>query len=158
PGTKVTSSGVGDTDLVTVGNGGLVEGIRGNFTIDSPPALAFSLITVDDSADGAYQTIIHDTDGAYRRILGIGDAVIRYKYADTRGMKLRTGPGGGVVAVDSTGKPLTVESYGFNNTIVLAGLGNVDKLLAPLTVENPPSRTTVVVVDIYDAFNRIATL
>jgi hypothetical protein len=128
--TNLLSSSFGSI-TVDVGNAGSVQGILGALTVAG--ALSHNVIQVDDSADGTFQTVTHDSfiggNQIFGRITGLAPAEIDYVYADTTSITVKTGTGGTTVGVQSTGAPLTVVGHSNNTTI---NVGSTAHMLDPI--------------------------
>jgi hypothetical protein len=146
-------------DTVNVGVGGSVQEIEGNVTIKNPPS--FTAINVDDSADTAPSDVILSTftppgDTAWGSIRGLAPATISYKYADTSSLTVHTGAAA-TVHVQSTRVATMLVGNG-PATVDVGDGGSVQGILGDLTIENPPSYTTLNVDDSADTTGRAATL
>jgi hypothetical protein len=154
----IASSG---TATVNLGNAGSVQGIQGSVSVENPPS--FTTLNVDDSADSAARMVTLDTftppgDTTFGRITGLAPATISYECADISSLSLSTGSGGATVNVHSTCAPITLFGNSLNTTVNVGNAGSVQGIVGDLTVENPPSFTTLNVDDSLDATARTVTL
>jgi hypothetical protein len=148
--------GVGGSDTVNVGNGGLVQGILAPVTIQN--SSNFDTINVDDSADPFFHfvTLSNPVPG-WGWITGLAPAPILYTYANTSSVHLTTGFGGDTVNVLATGdKGLAtgvatyLSSNGGADTVNVGNGGTVQDILGDLYIENPPWFTTLNIDDSAD--------
>jgi hypothetical protein len=107
----VVGQGGNRNDMISVGNSGSVQAIHGAVAVMNPPNL--NHVVVDDSADTIARTFTHDSfspsgDGEYGRIIGLAPAPITYRYGDTRDITIRTGRGGAMGNILSTGVIMTL--------------------------------------------------
>jgi hypothetical protein len=120
--TTITGGGGGGSDVVNVGTGGSVQGIRAALTILNPGDS--TTVNVDDSADTANHTVTLDTvnltDGPYGRISGLAPAAIQFKNSDTGGVTVLTGTG-----------TIAVRALAADVPIAVQGGGGVDTLTGP---------------------------
>jgi Ca2+-binding RTX toxin-like protein len=94
---------------------------------------------------------------SWGRISSLTVANINYAYADTASVTLKTGTADGtVVNVQGTGE--ATDLVGNAALTVDVGLGNVQGILGPVSVENPPNFTTLIVDDRFDPNGNTATL
>jgi hypothetical protein len=148
-------------DTVNVGSGGSVQGIRGAVSIENPPS--FTTLNVDDSADPAARTATLSTitpagDSPWGTITGLAPAAINFEYADTSSVHLTTGRVGDTVNVLATGVPTYLSSGGGRDTVNVGSGGSVQGIRGAVSIENPPSLTTLNVDDSADPAWRFAHL
>src|SRR5262249_15567304 len=91
-------------------------------------------------------------------ITGLAPAAINYKYNDTLSLNIRTGSGDDTVNVRATGVSTGLSSAGGRDTVNISNAASVQGPLSPLTIQNPPSFTTINVDDSADTAARTATL
>jgi hypothetical protein len=142
PGGPLTvSSGAAAT--VNVGHNGSAQEIGSSLTVLNPPW--YTTLNIDDSADGTYRNVTHDTTTIgpdyFGRIIGLAPAAIYYRYADTSAVTVRTGGGGPTVNVLATGVPLTLIGSGYP-ALTTVNVGNaahgMQDIWGQLNVSNPP--------------------
>ena len=153
-------------DTVNVGNAGSVQNILSDLTIQNAPS--FTAVNVDDSADGAVRNVtlstvaIPDDGGADTapagQISGLAPALIRYEYNDTNGVTVNTGTGVATVNVLATGVATSLIGHSANTIVNVGDAGSVQNIQGALTIENPPSFTTLNVDDSADSVGRTVTL
>jgi hypothetical protein len=144
---------------ITIGDNGSVAGIHGtvNITPNDPWGNTWpdsTTVNVDDSADTTPQTVTLDDSNSVGSISFSGlPGVIRFADANTRQVNLTTGTGGDTVNVLRTGVPVTLSAggwWGALDTVNVGHDGTVQDIKGALTVTNPPSYTTLNVLDAAD--------
>jgi hypothetical protein len=125
-GVPISFVGTG-SETFNVGNAGSVQAINGPLTITGAPAFP-AAVNVDDSADGAAQTVTLDkvTIGGsdYGRIAGLAPAAIQYNYAGTSTVTVQTGTGGAMVNALATGVPVSLIGNASGPISLFASDGN----------------------------------
>jgi hypothetical protein len=157
--TNVSTSGGSDTIEVGDTDQG-VQGIRATLAIQNPPN--FDTIIVNDAVDDVARTANLSTfvSGSvpWGSITGLAPAAIDYKYADTAGVTIETGVNSDTVNLLATGVATTLTSFGGLDTVNVGNAGSVQGILGTLTIEDPPSFTTIDINDSADATARVARL
>jgi hypothetical protein len=149
-------------ETVHVGNAGSLAGLAGTLTIQNPPN--FTTLNVDDSADTVLRTALLSsyTSGGYLfgQITGLGGQAINYKYNDTSGVTLTTGPvAGNVVNVQATGGIGATTIVGTAaETVNVGNAGSLAGLFSSIYLQNTQNYTALSVDDSADASLRTATL
>jgi hypothetical protein len=143
----------GNNGTVNIGVGGSVQGILGAVVITNSSGL--TTVNVDDSNDATARTVTFDSyklpwDSPYGRITGLAPATIDYNYGDTNEVNVQTGPGGGTLNVQSTGKPLHLSGHGQNTVTVGNSIHGVQDILGSVYLSNS-SRTDLTVDDSADS-------
>jgi Immunoglobulin I-set domain/Dockerin type I domain len=156
---------LGDRTTVNVGDAGSVQNVRGNLTIENPSG--FTHINVDDSADAGNPTvtlstvtIANDSD-AFGQISGLAPALIRYEYADTSSVTVRTGTGIATINVLATGVTTNLVGNGtfsVHDTVNVGDAGSVQGIVGTLNIENPPSFDALTIDDSADTTGRTVAL
>ena len=112
--------GHSNNTTVNVGNGGSVQDIRGNLTIQNPPW--YTAVNVDDSADPTGQTVLLNnvTIGGmpYGEISGLAPANIFYKLWDTASVTMRGGTGGNIFQIEAVTPAVPITINGGSGTNV----------------------------------------
>src|SRR4029077_7151312 len=120
---------------------GSVQGIVGTLTIQNPPSM--TTINVDDSADAVARAVTlnqFSSGGAtWGSITGLAPAPINYKYVDTTGVNITTGPLADTVNVLATGVATNLSTSGGLDTINVGSAGSVQGILGALSIQNPHS-------------------
>ncbi len=151
------SSG-GGNDTVNVGNAGSQRGILMPLSVQNPHGS--DTINVNDSADTVARTVVLNTfvsGGAnFGSITGLA-AEIDYKFVGTSGVNLTTGSAADTVNVLATGVATSLSSSGGRDTVNV-GNGTMQNIRGALSVQNPPSFTTLNVDDSADTVARTVTL
>jgi hypothetical protein len=139
----------------TVGN---TQGIRGNLVIQNPHGK--DTVNVDDSADTTSRvvTLNNDATGTVGEIGGLTFAPIDFSYAGTGAVNITTGSAADTVNVLATGVPTLLSSSGGRDVVNVGNAGSVQGILGGLTIQNPPSFTTLIVDDSADTVARTAEL
>jgi hypothetical protein len=146
-------------DTVNVGIAGSVQAINADLTISNPPS--FTVLNVDDSADGTPRTVYFDgatiggTPGG--RIVGLAPATIQYSGSEVQTVTVQTGTGGATDNVLSTEAPVNLVGHGFD-TVGVGYEGSVQYIQSDLTITDPPSFATLYVGDSADAATPTVTL
>ena len=146
-------------DTVNVGNAGSVQAIHADLTISNRSS--FTVLNVDDSADGTHRTVYFDlatiggTPGG--RIVGLAPATIQYSGSEVQTVTVQTGTGGVTDSVISTEAPLNLVGHGFD-TVGVGYLGSVQYIQSDLTITDPPSLAALYVGDSADAATPTVTL
>jgi hypothetical protein len=157
--TNLSTSGGSDTIEVGDSDRG-VQAIRATLSIQNPPN--FNTIIVNDAVDTVARTANLSTlvvgSVPWGSITGLAPAAIDYKYADTASVTVETGVGSDTVNVLATGVATTLTSFGGLDTVNVGNAGSVQGILGTLTIENPPSFTTININDSADAVTRTARL
>ena len=147
-------------DTVNVGNAGSAQGILGALSIQNPPS--YTTINVNDGSDATARTVTLSTftSGGYNwgSITGLAPAAITYKYGDTSSVSVTTGTAADTVNVLATGVPTSVSTGGGNDVVNVGNAGSAQGILGALSIQNPPSYTTINVNDGADATARTVTL
>jgi hypothetical protein len=153
----------GGADTVNIGNAGTVQGIDGEVAITNFGNTS-SIITVDDSADPtarmatiSTRTIQFFGTFTFGDINGLAPADITFAYANASTLTVDTGSGGNTVDVQGTGIPTTLLGHGTDSVNIGSG-GSVQGIQGAVTIENPPSFTTIDVDDSADTVGRTVTL
>jgi hypothetical protein len=147
------------SDTVNVGNAGSVQAINADLTISNPSS--FTVLNVDDSADGTPRTVYFDgaTIGGSPggRIVGLAPATIQYSGPEVQTVTVQTGTGGATDNVLSTEAPVNLVGHGFD-TVGVGYEGSVQYIQSDLTITDPPSFATLYVGDSADAATPSVTL
>jgi hypothetical protein len=147
----------GGQDIVNVGNFGNTLGIRGALTIQNPSST--DTVNVNDSADTTPRFVGIGNDGpTFGEIGGLSFAPIEYSYSGTSVVNITTGSAADTVNVVQTGAPTLLSSSGGRDTVNVGNAGSVQGILGALTIQNPPSLTTLNINDSADRVARTATL
>jgi hypothetical protein len=163
---RTTLQGNAANTTVNVGDAGSVQNILNDLTIQNVPA--HTAVNVDDSTDAVGRTVTlstvtlpydgdRDTD-AFGQISGLAPALIRYEYNDTSTVAISTGVGAAAVNVLATGDATSLLGHSANTIVNVGDAGSVQNILGALTIENPPSYTTLNVDDSADPVGRTVTL
>lgn len=154
-------------DHITIGNssaGGLAsitQGRSGGITIDNNPS--YTRLVIDDNGSGTTRTATLDLVSSYMQLTGMAPATIRFDEIDTHDVTIRSGGAADTLTVarldlGSTGA-LTINSAGGADTV---NIGNntdgVRSIIAPLTVRNTPSFTTLNINGNFDTTGRSMTI
>jgi hypothetical protein len=161
-GITTTISTSNGKDAVTIGSGTRgVKDIKGIVNIENPNN--FSVITVDDAADTTGRTVTLDTftpsgDSDFGKISGLAPADINYEYADTFSVAIKNGSGLDTTNVLRSQKAVSIDGGGNHDVVNVGNAGSVQDIQGPLTIENPPSFTTINVDDSADTVARKVTV
>jgi hypothetical protein len=157
--TNLSTSGGADTIEVGDNDQG-VQDIRATLSIQNPPN--FDTIIVNDAVDTVARIATLSTFAVgsvpFGSITGLAPATINYKYADTAGVTVETGLGSDTINVLATGTATTLTSFGGLDTVNVGNAGSVQGIIGTLTIENPPSFTTININDSADTTARVARL
>ncbi|MGO8902553.1 MAG: C2 family cysteine protease [Isosphaeraceae bacterium] len=147
-------------DTVNVGNAGSAQGILGALSIQNPPS--YTTINVNDGSDATARTVTLSTftSGGYNwgSITGLAPAAINYKYGDTTSVSVTTGTAADTINVLATGVPTSVSTGGGSDVVNVGNAGSARGILGTLSIQNPPSYTTINVNNGSDATTRTVAL
>jgi hypothetical protein len=162
PSAVTTNVVAGGRTTVRIGFFGNSQFIGGPVNIENPPN--YTTINIDDSADPSARTTTLGTytpagDTPWGYISGLTPADIHYEYEDTSSLTIRTGTASGnVIRVWEDGVPTNLISNATANVTIGDGLVGAQDILGTLSIENPPSYTTVWIDDTADPSARTTTL
>jgi hypothetical protein len=144
-----TDTTIDGAHQLTVGNLGSTGGIQGTLHVNN--SAAYTLLTVDDSADPVKHTVTLDTAGsgilADGVISGLSLAPITYRYNDSSGVTLSTGTAvNNTINVKATNKPVTLIGHA-NGTVNVGSNGSVANIFGDLTITDPAAYFTINVND-----------
>jgi hypothetical protein len=91
-------------------------------------------------------------------ITGLAPAAINYKYGDTHSVSLTTGTAADTVYVLATGVPTSISTSGGSDVVNVGNAGSVQGIQGALSIQNPPSYTTINLSDWADSTVRTASL
>lgn len=151
---------------IGVGNAGSMQEIVRDLTIFQSPFLpgGRSSLTLDDSRDFTQRNVTLSNIAASAlapaadRVAGCAPANITYSDSALVFAKLITSLGDDVVRVQGIGVPTFLDSGDGHDSVRLGNKGSVQGILAPLTLENTPSTSTLTLDDSADTTDRTVTL
>ncbi len=140
-------------DIVVIGNNSSVQGVQGTVDIYNPNFT--NSVYIDDSADPAAHTAYlfsfnyPDNSTPFGTVRGLAPADIHYVYGQTSQVTIDTSLGGGTVNVETTGTTTNLVGAG-TTTVLVTDQGSVQGIQGTLNVENPASKTILMLDDSAD--------
>src|SRR5262249_36762437 len=153
--TNLSTSGGDDTIEVGDDDRG-VQAIRATLTIQNPPN--FNTIIVNDAADTVARTANLSTIAIGSvpsgSITGLAPVATNYNYADTAGVTIYPRDAHATEDVRASGPATLLTTFGGLDTDNVGNARSVQGILGHLTIQNPPSFTTININDSADSVAR----
>jgi hypothetical protein len=164
-------NGLGNGAVITVGDGGSVQNIRGPVFVSTLYTGTYNTVIVDDQYDNALrtpkiETFTPDGGSLYTRVNGLAPAPISSRCASTQDLIVRTGAGEAVCQVSSTGPmglggtgALTLEGHSDQTYVSVQGDdGTAQGIRGTLRITNTRVSTGLYVYDSSDKTQRTVSL
>ncbi len=160
-GQPIDIASAGGADVVNLGNvANGMRSINANIRISNSPS--FTTINANSGADtlGRGWSVDDAGFGNFDRLNGLAPASILWNVSDISSVNITTGQGVDTGTIASTRATLRANSAGERDTVFVGSpiRGGLSQILAPVTIENSPSFSAVVIDDTGNSNQRVATL